>query len=280
MINGPRFSTRAESVDLQRTGASIIGMTAMPEAALARELALCFTSLCLVTDHDAGVEAGAGVTHAQVLEMFAAEPAEDARAAGGDAGRTARRAGSARLRLRRRAGRHHRALPAAVTGPVLLTGGAGFIGRHVLAELLAGARQVRVLDSLRPDVHGSRWTPPDGVRLQVGDVRDPAAVDQALAGIDTVLHLAAKVGLGVDIADLPDYAGSNVTGTAELLAGMARAGVGRLVLASSMVVYGEGLGRCAEHGSVTPGPAGRTGAGRRRIRAAMPGLRARWTPRW
>jgi len=71
VINGPRFSTRAESVDLQRTGSSIIGMTAMPEAALARELALCLTSLCLVTDHDAGVEAGAGVTHAQVLEMFA-----------------------------------------------------------------------------------------------------------------------------------------------------------------------------------------------------------------
>jgi 5'-methylthioadenosine phosphorylase len=71
VINGPRFSTRAESVDLQRTGASIIGMTSMPEAALARELALCFTSLCLVTDHDAGVEAGAGVTHGEVLKMFA-----------------------------------------------------------------------------------------------------------------------------------------------------------------------------------------------------------------
>ena len=72
VINGPRFSTRAESVEYQRTGASIIGMTAMPEVALARELALCFTSLCLVTDLDAGVEAGHGVTHAQVLAMFAA----------------------------------------------------------------------------------------------------------------------------------------------------------------------------------------------------------------
>ena len=71
VINGPRFSTRAESLDHQRTGAAIIGMTTMPEAALARELALCFTSLCLVTDHDAGVEAGQGVTHAQVLERFA-----------------------------------------------------------------------------------------------------------------------------------------------------------------------------------------------------------------
>ena len=71
VINGPRFSTRAESVDHQRSGGTIIGMTGMPEAALARELALCFTSLCLVTDHDAGVEAGHGVTHAEVLATFA-----------------------------------------------------------------------------------------------------------------------------------------------------------------------------------------------------------------
>jgi len=71
VINGPRFSTRAESVEYQRTGASIIGMTAMPEVSLARELGLCFTSLCLVTDLDAGVEAGQGVTHAEVLAMFA-----------------------------------------------------------------------------------------------------------------------------------------------------------------------------------------------------------------
>ncbi|HEV2886454.1 MAG TPA: S-methyl-5'-thioadenosine phosphorylase, partial [Jatrophihabitans sp.] len=72
VINGPRFSTRAESLDYRRGGATIIGMTAMPEAALARELALCFTSLCLVTDHDAGVEVGSGVTHAEVLQTFAA----------------------------------------------------------------------------------------------------------------------------------------------------------------------------------------------------------------
>jgi 5'-methylthioadenosine phosphorylase len=72
VINGPRFSTRAESRDYQRSGATIIGMTGMPETALARELALPLTSLCLVTDHDAGVEAGNGVTHAEVLEQFAA----------------------------------------------------------------------------------------------------------------------------------------------------------------------------------------------------------------
>ncbi|HEY2042117.1 MAG TPA: S-methyl-5'-thioadenosine phosphorylase [Jatrophihabitans sp.] len=72
VINGPRFSTRAESLDYQRSGAAIIGMTGMPEAGLARELAVCYTSLCLITDHDAGVEAGHGVTHAEVLEQFAA----------------------------------------------------------------------------------------------------------------------------------------------------------------------------------------------------------------
>ena len=139
---------------------------------------------------------------------------------------------------------------------ILLTGGAGFIGQHVLAELLRHGHEVRVLDSLRADVHRGPvpWAPPMGVELQVADVRDQAAAGAALAGIEAVVHLAAKVGLGVDVGDLPDYASSNDTGTATLLAGMARHGVSRLTLASSMVVYGEGLGQCAEHGAVTPGP--------------------------
>lgn len=138
---------------------------------------------------------------------------------------------------------------------ILLTGGAGFIGRHVVAVLLERGHEVRVLDSLRPDVHaGVLWQAPDTVQLNIGDVRDSAAVDAALNGIDAVVHLAAKVGLGVSVADLPDYAASNDVGTAEVLAGMSRAGVGQLVLASSMVVYGEGLGRCAEHGARSPGP--------------------------
>jgi 5'-methylthioadenosine phosphorylase len=72
VVNGPRFSSRAESLEFQSHGWSIIGMTAMPEAGLARELALCYTTLALVTDLDAGVEAGGGVTHAEVLETFAA----------------------------------------------------------------------------------------------------------------------------------------------------------------------------------------------------------------
>jgi len=72
VINGPRFSTRAESLDYQASGWSIIGMTGMPEAALARELGLCYTNLAMVTDHDAGVEVGHGVTHEEVLATFAA----------------------------------------------------------------------------------------------------------------------------------------------------------------------------------------------------------------
>jgi dTDP-L-rhamnose 4-epimerase len=138
---------------------------------------------------------------------------------------------------------------------VLLTGGAGFIGRHVLRELVSRGHEVRVLDSLRPDVHaaGSPTTLPDA-DMQVGDVRDAAVVDRALNKVDVVLHLAAKVGLGVDVGDLPDYASSNDTGIAELLAGMARAKVSRLTLASSMVVYGEGMGHCTEHGAVMPAP--------------------------
>ncbi len=120
---------------------------------------------------------------------------------------------------------------------VLLTGGAGFIGRHVHRALVEVGHDVRVLDLSRGE-----------------DVRHPAVVDAAVAGVDAVCHLAARVGLGVDVQDLPDYASTNDFGTAVLVAAMARAGVTRLVLASSMVVYGEGLGRCARHGAVSPGP--------------------------
>ncbi len=136
---------------------------------------------------------------------------------------------------------------------VLLTGGAGFIGRHVLAALLEAGHDVRVVDSLRADVHHGRDVSLPAP-LVIGDVRDADVVANALAGVDAVCHLAAKVGLGVDVADLPDYASSNDLATAVLLAAMARAGVGVLVLASSMVVYGEGLGSCRAHGQVRPGP--------------------------
>jgi len=136
---------------------------------------------------------------------------------------------------------------------VLLTGGAGFIGLHVLRELRSRGHEVRVLDSLRPDVHKSASGQPEPDLLKA-DVRDASALDHALHGVDAVIHLAAKVGLGVDVNDMPDYALSNDVGTAELLAAMARAKVLRLTLASSMVVYGEGFGCCSQHAQVRPAP--------------------------
>ncbi|TCM44331.1 NAD(P)-dependent oxidoreductase [Kribbella sp. VKM Ac-2568] len=134
---------------------------------------------------------------------------------------------------------------------ILLTGGAGFIGRHVHAQLLADGHEVRVLDSLRPDVH---QTMPAVDNLIVADIRDGEAVDRALVGIDAVVHLAAKVGLGVDLDDMDDYVSSNSLGTAVLLRQLGRRKVRRLVYASSMVIYGEGHYECDRHGEVAPGP--------------------------
>jgi dTDP-L-rhamnose 4-epimerase len=115
--------------------------------------------------------------------------------------------------------------------------------------------EVRGLDSLSPAVHDGRPSYiSDGTDLRVADVRDSAAVDEALNGVDAVCHLAAMVGLGVSLADLPLYADVNVTGTAVLLDAMGRRGVSRLVLSSSMVVYGEGAYECPLDGSVRPLP--------------------------
>jgi dTDP-L-rhamnose 4-epimerase len=139
-----------------------------------------------------------------------------------------------------------------------VTGGAGFIGPHVVEALMGAGHEVRVLDALLPVVHpgGAQPIPGDqGFEFTHGDVRDAAVVDKALRGVTAVCHLAAMVGLGVDFDDAPLYAGCNDLGTAVLLAAMARAGVGGLVLASSMVVYGEGAYSCAEHGlAATPPP--------------------------
>ncbi|MFE2964898.1 NAD-dependent epimerase/dehydratase family protein [Streptomyces sp. NPDC059340] len=120
---------------------------------------------------------------------------------------------------------------------VLVTGGAGFIGSHVVEALSARGHEAVVFD-LR-----------DGL-----DVRDAEAVGAALAGMDAVCHQAAMVGLGKGFDDAVEYVSRNDLGTAVLLAAMADAGVRRLVLAGSMVVYGEGGYGCEWHGPVRPGP--------------------------
>lgn len=128
---------------------------------------------------------------------------------------------------------------------LLVTGGLGFIGSHIVERGLARGWRVTVIDSLRLDVHATveipEWfTALEGdVDLIVGDAADSA--DAVLGSVDIVSHQAAKVGLGVDFRDAPDYIESNVAVTARLLAAMTLHGVKHLVLASSMVVYGEGL---------------------------------------
>ncbi|MFD5325203.1 NAD-dependent epimerase/dehydratase family protein [Streptomyces sp. NPDC127092] len=135
---------------------------------------------------------------------------------------------------------------------VLVTGGAGFIGSHIVSALLAAGHEPVVLDALLPGAHAT-VPEPSPVGLLHADVRDAAAVRAALAGVDAVCHQAAMVGLGKDFADAPDYVGCNDLGTAVLLSQMAEAGVRRLVLAGSMVVYGEGRYECPRHGIVRPG---------------------------
>lgn len=124
-----------------------------------------------------------------------------------------------------------------------------------MEALTQAGHEVRGLDSLSPAVHNGK---PSYIRsdadLRVADVRDSAAVEDALDGMDAVCHLAAMVGLGVSLADLPLYADVNVTGTAVLLEAMGRRGVPRLVLSSSMVVYGEGAYECPVDGGVRPLP--------------------------
>ncbi|MFE5814692.1 NAD-dependent epimerase/dehydratase family protein [Streptomyces sp. NPDC056479] len=122
---------------------------------------------------------------------------------------------------------------------VLVTGGAGFIGSHVVEALAAHGHEPVVYD-IRADPES--------------DVRHAAAVRQALTGVDAVCHQAAMVGLGAGFSDAAEYVSRNDLGTAVLLTAMAESGVRRLVLAGSMVVYGEGRYRCERHGVVRPGP--------------------------
>lgn len=135
---------------------------------------------------------------------------------------------------------------------VLLTGAAGFIGSRIGEALTAAGHEVVAVDAMLSAAHKEGSAPPEGCARV--DVRDADALAKLLPGVDVVCHQAAVVGAGVNAADAPSYAEHNDTGTAVLLAQMYRAGVQRLVLASSMVVYGQGAYVCAVHGPVDPSP--------------------------
>jgi dTDP-L-rhamnose 4-epimerase len=139
---------------------------------------------------------------------------------------------------------------------VLVTGGAGFIGSHVVDALVEAGHDVRVLDLLHPAAHDGPPSYLHPVAEYVwGSVGDVDVVERSVEDVDAVSHQAAMVGVGVDLDDLPDYVRHNDLGTAVLLRALAGTGFrGRLVLASSMVVYGEGRYRCEQHGVVAAGP--------------------------
>jgi dTDP-L-rhamnose 4-epimerase len=133
----------------------------------------------------------------------------------------------------------------AMSKTILITGGAGFIGSHLADELLRQGYRVRALDSLSPQVHGQERQRPayldPEVELIEGDVRDPAAVAKALSGVDGVFHYAAAVGVGQSMYEIAEYTSINNLGTAVLLEALIKKPVEKLVVASSMSIYGEGL---------------------------------------
>ncbi|HEX6699395.1 MAG TPA: SDR family NAD(P)-dependent oxidoreductase [Gaiellaceae bacterium] len=138
---------------------------------------------------------------------------------------------------------------------ILITGGAGFIGSHLADDLLAHGWAVRVLDNLTPQVHGGATRPEyldPRVELVQGDIRDRSAVVRALDGVDAVAHLAARVGVGQSMYEIARYTEVNSLGTAVLLEALPDRSVERLVVASSMSVYGEGLYRTADGEPVAP----------------------------
>lgn len=134
-------------------------------------------------------------------------------------------------------------------GTVLVTGGGGFIGSHLAARLLQSGYHVRVLDSLIPQVHGERAVRPHylhkDAELIVGDIRDPDVLDEALTGVEAVYHFVALVGVGQSMYQISQYTSVNNVGTAALLDKLSKQPVNKLVVASSMSIYGEGLYRSA-----------------------------------
>jgi dTDP-L-rhamnose 4-epimerase len=149
---------------------------------------------------------------------------------------------------------------------VLVTGGAGFVGRHLVSTLVVAGYSVRVLDSLSEQIHGSSATPPRdlaGAEFVHGDVRDTDCLASALVGIDAVVHLAAETGVGQSMYEVERYDDANDRGTACLLQGLLRCQRPvRVVLASSRAVYGEGLYSCQRCGEVSPPPRNAIALGR------------------
>ena len=144
-----------------------------------------------------------------------------------------------------------------MTKTVLITGGAGFIGSHVADELLRKGYRVRVLDDLSEQVHGPLRQPPaylnGDVELIAGDVRDPQTVQRALKDIDAVYHLASIVGVGQSMYEIAEYTSINNLGTAVLLEALIKQPVERLIVASSVSIYGEGQ-YCAADGRLVNPP--------------------------
>src|SRR5262245_1363485 len=142
---------------------------------------------------------------------------------------------------------------------VLVTGGAGFIGSHVIDQLLARGHSPRILDALIPQVHGEGGRRPayldPGVELVVGRIEDRGVVARALNGIDSVIHLASAVGVGQSMYQVVDYCTTNVLGTARLLQAFidGKRDLASLVVASSMSVYGEGRYRASDGTPASPG---------------------------
>ena len=141
---------------------------------------------------------------------------------------------------------------------VLITGGAGFVGSHLADALLAQGHDVRIFDSLSPQVHpqGRPDYLDSSLELATGDMRDLDAVSRALRGVDTVVHLAAAVGVGQSMYEISHYMGANTQGTANLLQAIldTKAEIRKLVVASSMSIYGEGQYLCRHCGEVAPRP--------------------------
>jgi dTDP-L-rhamnose 4-epimerase len=138
---------------------------------------------------------------------------------------------------------------------VLITGGAGFVGSHVAGELLDHGYRVRVLDNLSSHVHGTTTDPPpcldEHVEFVFGDLRDPDTVRGALQGVDAVVHAAALIGIGQSMYEMRQFVSENTLGTALLFEALIQHPVRRLIVASSMSVYGEGTYRAADGRLIT-----------------------------